>query len=216
MFDKCYQVNSMNQMTSREIWPGSADPGSPFLLFERWYTEHLVHGYAIPDNMFLATSSMDGRVSLRTVLLKDYSDEGFTFFTNYNSLKARQLDSNGNAAILFYWSESGRQVRIEGKTRKSSSQASDEYFKTRPRESQLSAWASNQSSEIPGRDFLEERMNEFREKFSGSPVPRPDHWGGYIIIPGRFEFWEDRPDRLHDRIVYEREGDGWKIKILSP
>ncbi|HEX2922340.1 MAG TPA: pyridoxamine 5'-phosphate oxidase, partial [Bacteroidales bacterium] len=137
-------------------------------------------------------------------------------FTNYNSKKSSQIRANNNVALLFYWPEKGRQVRIEGTMVKVSPEISDEYFKTRSRDSQLSAWASDQSSEVPGRDYLEERFNFFNRKFAGSYVPRPAHWGGYKVIPDLFEFWVNRENRLHDRIEYLKEGDKWSIRRLAP
>ena len=189
---------------------------NPVTQFDIWYREHLSFGNDIPESVSLGTVSADGKVSVRTVLLKDYGESGFTFFTNYRSKKARQLASNSSAALLFYWPEKGRQVRIEGIAEQVSIVISDTYFSSRPRSSQLSAWASEQSTEIPGRQYLEERLRHYEKSFSGIPVPRPEHWGGYRIIPEWFEFWEDRSDRLHDRIVYIKEGDSWKIRRLAP
>lgn len=188
----------------------------PFEQFRRWYKEHLSSKPRIHGVVYLATSGLDGKVSLRTVLLKDYDERGFTFFTNFNSDKSRQLKQNPHAALLFYWPESNRQVRIEGSVEKVSPQISDDYFRTRPRESQLSAWASDQSSQIPGRQHLENEFSHFRQLYSGKEIPRPDHWGGFLVVPDRFEFWEDREHRLHDRIVYQRYDDSWKIKRLAP
>lgn len=189
---------------------------NPFLQFDRWYREHLDFDTAIPESVFLGTAFADGKVSVRTVLLKDYGETGFTFFTNYNSKKGRQLGKNNNAALLFYWPESNRQVRIEGIAEKVAPAISDAYFATRPRESQLGAWASEQSSEISDRDCLEEKFTHYKSVYSGFPVPRPDHWGGYRIIPQWFEFWQDRENRLHDRITYTRKGDEWIIARISP
>lgn len=189
---------------------------NPFFQFDKWYKEHLAEEPGIPESVYLGTASSDGKVSVRTVLLKGYGEQGFTFFTNYRSRKGLQLDSNNNAALLFYWPEKNRQVRIEGFAGKLSPELSDAYFATRPRDSQLAAWASDQSDEIPARDLLEQRFNHFREVYSGSPVPRPEHWGGYRIAPYWFEFWEDRENRLHDRITYTRKGDEWIIARLAP
>lgn len=189
---------------------------NPVTQFDSWYREHLSYGYDIPESVYLGTASAAGRVSVRTVLLKDYGETGFTFFTNYRSRKALQLDSNNNAALLFYWPEKGRQVRIEGFAEKIPDLISDKYFNSRPRDSQLAAWASEQSMEIPGREYLEEKFSHFKNSFSGFPVPRPGHWGGYKIIPEWFEFWEDRPNRLHDRLVYIKKEDSWEIRRLAP
>ncbi|HLN20743.1 MAG TPA: pyridoxamine 5'-phosphate oxidase [Bacteroidales bacterium] len=191
-------------------------PKNPFTLFETWYKEHLEAESNIPEAAFLATSSSDGRVSARTVLLKDYDSRGFTFFTNYHSRKSREMSQNRYAALLFYWKEKGRQVRIEGLAEKVTPEISEEYFSTRPRESQISAWASDQSSVVPDRARLEERFDHYNKLFSGSPVPKPEHWGGFRIIPLLFEFWENREYRLHDRIEYRKTGDAWKISRLAP
>lgn len=188
----------------------------PFEQFRIWYNEHLSSKPRIHGVVYLATASPSGRVSLRTVLLKDFDEQGFTFFTNFNSVKACQLIQNPHAALLFYWPESNRQVRIEGLAEKVLSQISDDYFRTRPRESQLGAWASNQSSQIPGRQHLENEFEHFMKLYSGKEIPRPEHWGGFRIVPDWFEFWEDREHRLHDRIVYKSHGDSWNIKRLAP
>ncbi len=188
----------------------------PFAQFDIWYKEHLSAGLRIPEIVYLGTASSEGIVSIRTVLLKDYNEAGFTFFTNYRSKKGIHLASNRNIALLFYWPESNRQVRIEGVAEKTSSEISDVYFSTRPRESQLAAWASEQSSLISGREYLEEKFTRYQKEFSGSPVKRPDHWGGYIIRPDWFEFWQDRESRLHDRITYTRKNNKWMIARLAP
>ncbi|HEX2975501.1 MAG TPA: pyridoxamine 5'-phosphate oxidase [Bacteroidales bacterium] len=189
---------------------------NPWEQFGKWYNEHLSSRPRIPGVVYLATSSLDGKVTLRTVLLKDFDENGFTFYTNYNSAKSYQLKQNPHAALLFYWPESDRQVRIEGKAIKVPPQVSDEYFKTRPRESQLAAWASDQSSQLPGRLHLENEFGHFMQLYSGKEIPRPEHWGGFLVVPDSFEFWEDREHRLHDRIVYKRFGDSWNIKRLAP
>src|SRR5450759_5225517 len=168
----------------------TVDP-NPVVQFRIWYEERLKSAIAIPDSVSLATASSDGRVSVRTVLLKDYNDEGFFFYTNYKSRKGLQLSSNPRAALLFYWPESARQVRLEGITEKISEEDSDSYFKTRPRESQLSAWASEQSSVIPDRQHLENRYNYYENLLSGKPVDKPQQWGGFRIIPDWFEFWQE-------------------------
>jgi len=193
----------------------TVDP-NPVVQFRIWYEERLKSAIAIPDSVSLATASSDGRVSVRTVLLKDYNDEGFFFYTNYKSRKGLQLSSNPRAALLFYWPESARQVRLEGITEKISEEDSDSYFKTRPRESQLSAWASEQSSVIPDRQHLENRYNYYENLLSGKPVDKPQQWGGFRIIPDWFEFWQEGEFRLHDRLTYTKRKDLWSLKRLSP
>ncbi len=189
---------------------------NPFIQFDRWYRQHLSLDLRIPEAAYLGTASSDGKVSVRTVLLKNYSEAGFVFFTNYKSRKGSQLASNRNAALLFYWPEMNRQVRIEGIAEKVPPPISDAYFAIRPRDSQIAAWASEQSSEIPGRVYLEEKFRYYSKIFTGFPVQRPDNWGGYMIKPSWFEFWEDRENRLHDRITYSRKDNDWVISRLAP
>ena len=191
------------------------DP-NPFVQFKAWYGEHLASATTIPESVTLATSSKDGRVSARTVLLKGYNDKGFIFFTNYKSRKGTQLLSNPRAALLFYWQESGRQVRIEGITEKVSEEDSESYFKTRPRESQISAWASEQSSVIPDRDHLKDLFTFYKNKFSDKPVSKPPHWGGFLLVPVWIEFWQNGEFRLHDRLTYFKRKDKWIIERLAP
>jgi pyridoxamine 5'-phosphate oxidase len=151
------------------------------------------------------------------VLLKGIDDAGFVFYTNYRSRKARELEENPNAALVFYWSQLDRQVRVEGRVARVSSQESDDYFQTRPRESQLGALASPQSEVIETREFLEQRFRELAEQYGDGPVERPEHWGGYRVVPQRIEFWQNREGRLHDRILFKREFDGpWTIERLAP
>jgi pyridoxamine 5'-phosphate oxidase len=193
----------------------SVDP-NPFNQFGEWYGEHLDAGISIPETMTLATASEEGRVSARTVLLKEYNDSGFVFFTNYKSRKSLQLQDNIRAALLFYWAESGRQVRVEGIVEKVSEADSESYFQTRPRESQLSAWASEQSSVIPNRKHLDELYDYYDKIYSDKPVRRPPHWGGFRLIPVWFEFWQNGEFRLHDRLTYTKGKDLWVIERLAP
>jgi len=202
-------------MSNSILSENSVDP-DPFIQFNKWYEEHLSAGVAIPQAVSLATVSADGRVSVRTVLLKDSDEKGFVFFTNYDSRKGIQLAENPHAAMLFYWMESGRQVRMEGLTERISEAESSEYFSTRPRESQLAAWASEQSKVIPGRQHLEERFDFYQAMYGNKPVPKPPHWGGFRLIPDLFEFWLDGQHRLHDRIVYTKVEGEWHINRLSP
>ncbi len=202
-------------MTNKKISEKTADP-DPFVQFSGWYREHLSAGIEIPETVSLGTASTAGKVSVRTVLMKSFDEKGFVFYTNYNSKKGTQLAENPYAAMLFYWPESGCQIRIEGRTVKVSEKESEIYFRSRPRESQLSAWTSDQSSVIPDRLFLEERQAFFNEKFSGREVDKPLYWGGYRLIPDLFEFWLDGEFRLHDRIVYTRSDRSWTIKRLAP
>lgn len=188
----------------------------PFAQFDLWYSERLASGVSYPDSFSLGTAGSAGAVSVRTVLLKEYGPEGFVFFTNYESRKGSQLSQNPFAAMLFYWPESERQVRIEGRTSRVSEDDSIAYFRSRPRESQIGAWASNQSRVIPGRSFLEKRFSEYEEKFRGKDIPKPPFWGGYRITPSWFEFWQEGKHRLHQRTVYRLEKGIWITEILAP
>jgi pyridoxamine 5'-phosphate oxidase len=188
----------------------------PFDQFNKWYNEHLLAGVAIPETMSLGTAGSAGEVSVRTVLLKDFDENGFVFFTNYNSRKGSQLSLNLRTALLFYWPESDRQVRIEGVAYKVTEEESEAYFKTRPRESQLSAWASEQSSVIPDRQHLENRYNLYNNRFENKSVEKPQYWGGFRIVPDWFEFWQSGDFRLHDRITYTKSKDSWIIERLAP
>jgi pyridoxamine 5'-phosphate oxidase len=192
-------------------------PANPIALFRRWFNEAIASGSRLPDSMTLATATADGKPSARMVLLKGVEDHGFVFYTNYNSRKARELDDNPRAALVFYWSQLDRQVRIEGAVERISGSESDEYFQTRPRESQLGAVASPQSEVIESRKVLEDRFRELDREYRDQPVERPAHWGGYRLKPDLIEFWQNREGRLHDRILFERQAGGsWTIKRLAP
>jgi pyridoxamine 5'-phosphate oxidase len=189
----------------------------PLELFQRWLDEVIATGMHLPEAMTLATATPDGKPSARLVLLKGADERGFVFYTNYNSMKARELESNAQAALVFYWPQLERQVRVEGRVERTSAVESDAYFKTRPRESQIGALASPQSDVVSSREVLQQRANEFEELYRDREVERPVHWGGYRLLPQRIEFWKGRPGRLHDRILYERQGDGsWAISRLAP
>ena len=189
----------------------------PIKQFQAWFNDAIAAKLPLPEAMNLATATPEGRPSSRVVLLKQVDENGFVFFTNYHSAKAQQLESNPYAALVFYWPQLDRQVRIEGKVERTSVAESAEYFQTRPRESQIGAWASPQSSVIPGRDVLEERVKELEEYYRDREIECPGHWGGYRLRPDRIEFWKNRVGRLHDRILYERTADGaWAIKRLAP
>jgi pyridoxamine 5'-phosphate oxidase len=192
------------------------DP-DPFTQFARWFEEARGVVKDLPEAMMLATSTREGEVSVRSVLLKEFDGRGFVFFTNYNSRKAAQMHDNPRAALAFWWPPLERQVRIEGAVVRTTEEESDAYFATRPRGSQLAAWASEQSKCISGRGDLDARFEELSATYREGPVPRPPHWGGYRVIPILFEFWQGRPDRLHDRFAYRlREAKDWVIERLSP
>ena len=191
-------------------------PEDPFELFTVWLAEAEATGMTDPNAVTVATSGADGRPSARTVLLRGFGSDGFYFYTNRTSLKGRQLAGNPRAEMLFFWRELGRQILIHGDVSEAPDEDSDAYFASRPRESQIGAWASEQGAVIPDRAALERRIGEFTEKFEGEPVPRPPHWGGYVVAPYAIEFWQAGDFRLHDRFVYAREGDGWTVERLSP
>ncbi len=189
----------------------------PIKLFRNWFDAALASGSRLPESMTLATATKDGRPSARVVLLKQIDEAGFVFYTNYRSAKAKELEQNPQAALVFYWVGLDRQVRVEGTVIRISAAESDQYFKTRPRESQLGALASPQSEAIEGREVLENRLRELKVAYRDREVERPAHWGGYRLKPERIEFWENRPGRLHDRIVYDLKSNGsWTITRLAP
>jgi pyridoxamine 5'-phosphate oxidase len=164
----------------------------------------------------LATADGQGRPSVRMVLLRGADHRGFVFHTNYNSRKGRELDANPHAALCFHWIALDEQIRVEGRVERLPADESDAYFTSRPRGSQLGAWASDQSAVLPTRETLEEQYRETERRFEGLPVPRPPFWGGFRLVPHRIEFWYGRPDRLHDRVVYSRAGEAWRIERLYP
>lgn len=187
----------------------------PYRQFATWYEEARPLVIGDPTQMTLATADASGRPSARIVLLKEFDSEGFVFFTNYQSRKGTDLESNPQAALLWWWAKQGRQVRIEGTVEKISAAESDAYFASRARGSQLGAWASEQSMPLADRATLEARVAEYDKRF-GDKVPRPPHWGGYRLRPDHFEFWQDGENRLHDRFVFEPENGNWKIERLNP
>jgi pyridoxamine 5'-phosphate oxidase len=188
----------------------------PFRQFEKWFQEAEAAKLPEPNAMILASASRDGRPAARTVLLKSFDGRGFVFYTNYESRKGRELEANARAALLFPWIAFERQVIIEGVVTKVAREESGAYFHSRPRLSQLAAWASQQSAIISGRAVLEESMKALEKKYSGQDVPLPPHWGGFRVAPESVEFWQGRRNRLHDRLRYRREKDGWIVDRLSP
>ena len=191
-------------------------PSHPVVLFRRWYEDAERAGIRLPNAMALATASDDGRPSIRHVLLRDIEDDAFTFYTNHGSRKGSELADNPRAAFSIYWRELDRQISVTGDVTTVSEEASDAYFATRPREARIGAWASRQSAELASRDELMERFAEVDARFPGEDVPRPSFWGGYRIRPITIEFWRGRQHRLHDRFLYDRVGDGWTTRRLSP
>ncbi len=190
---------------------------NPIIQFERWMENALEAKVQEPNAMTLATSNRKGQPDARIVLLRGVDKNGFSFFTNYKSAKGKEMSENKRVCLNFFWPDLARQVRIMGVIEKLSAKASDEYFQSRPRESQIGAWASNQSQEIENRQALEKKFDDLEKKFSSDKISRPPHWGGYLVKPVSIEFWQGRASRLHDRILYEKGRSGkWKISRLSP
>lgn len=189
----------------------------PLALFRTWFDKACAAGIAKPNAMTLATVGADDRPTARVVLLSSYDARGFVFHTNYESRKGEDIARHPWAALLFWWDPLGCQVRLEGRVEMTAAADSDRYFAARPRGSQIGAWASDQSRVIESRAALEERVRELERRYAGRPVPRPPHWGGYRVIPEVYEFWEDRENRLHERVRYERVPDGgWRSLRLAP
>lgn len=190
---------------------------NPFEQFRIWFDQALAAQLPEPNAMTIATATSDGKPSARMVLLKDFDERGFVFYTNYESHKGQELVANPWGAIVFWWAELERQVRIEGRVEKVPPEESDEYFHSRPKGSQLGAWASAQSQVVESREVLERRLEQLKEEYENKDVPRPPHWGGFRVVPQEIEFWQGRPNRLHDRLVYRCGEDGsWTIQRLSP
>lgn len=188
----------------------------PFQLFDTWYAEARVSEINDSNAMALATADADGRPSSRMVLLKGHGPDGFVFYTNRGSRKAGELDANAHVALLFHWKSQRRQIRIEGSVARATDAESDAYFASRGRDSQLGAWASDQSRPLDDRATFEARFAEMQAKFDGQDVPRPPFWGGYRVTPAVIEFWQDRAHRLHERRVFTRTPDGWTEGLLYP
>jgi pyridoxamine 5'-phosphate oxidase len=209
-------ISDIRQEYMREsLSEGDVDQ-NPFLQFGRWWNEALGAEIIEVNAMTLATANAAGKPSARVVLLKGYDEKGFVFFSNYQSRKGQEIEENAQATLLFFWKELERQVRIEGKIEKISTEESDEYFHSRPEGSRIGAWSSPQSQVIKDRSIIEDNVRHYTEMFAGSAIPRPEQWGGYRVIPEAIEFWQGRPSRLHDRILYTAENQDWIIQRLAP
>jgi pyridoxamine 5'-phosphate oxidase len=203
------------EYTSAGLVEDDVDP-DPIVQFHNWFEKVIEADLHEPNAMTFATASREGGPSARIVLLKGYDERGFVFYTNYEGRKARELEANPLCALLFYWGELERQVRVEGRASRIPGEESDAYFSSRPRGSRLGAWASEQSQPVEDRNVLEERVRALEAEYEGREIPRPPFWGGYRVEPEIVEFWQGRENRLHDRIVYRRTGEGWKMERLQP
>ena len=204
---KDYALNSLNE---------DDVAASPIIQFEKWWHDASKSEILEYNAMTLASTGHDGMPEARTVLLKAFDDQGFVFFTNYNSAKSQQLDFNTNCCLLFFWKELERQVRINGTAERISMKESIDYFDSRPDGSKIGAWASPQSMVVAGKAWLKETFDYYAERFKHGQIPKPPHWGGYRVKPTKIEFWQGRPSRMHDRILYTPEGEGWKRERLAP
>jgi pyridoxamine 5'-phosphate oxidase len=203
------------EYTSAGLHKADLDP-DPIVQFREWFEKVIDADLHEPNAMILATATDDSKPSVRTVLLKGYDERGFVFYTNYEGRKAGELEKNPVCALLFYWGELERQVRIEGRASRLPGEESDAYFLSRPRGSRVGAWASEQSRPVEDRSVLEERVRALLAEYEGREIPRPPFWGGYRVEPEVMEFWQGRENRLHDRLVYRRTREGWKIERLQP
>jgi pyridoxamine 5'-phosphate oxidase len=209
-------INKLRHDFSKMTLDESMVDADPLKQFESWFREAVEGKVNEPNAMVVSTVNAEDRPSSRVLLLRNFDANGFVFYTNYNSRKAKDIEKNNNASLLFFWPELERQVRVEGKLVKQSAEESDRYFNSRPRESRLGAWTSPQSEIIADRNALDEELAVIIKKFEGKEVPRPEWWGGYTLQPDRIEFWQGRPSRLHDRICYIKEKGQWKIVRLAP
>lgn len=211
--------NKLEQLRREYLQPAFDKKGAnpdPFRQFDIWFDQIINSGNPEPNSMTLATANASGQPSLRVVLLKGMENGKFIFYTNYLSQKGKEIEENPRVALNFYWPELSRQVRIEGLAGKIDRETSEKYFKSRPVKSQIGAWASPQSAVIENRKILEKRFEDLEEKFGNSAIKKPVQWGGYAVAPISIEFWQGRPNRLHDRILYTPEGKKWKINRLAP
>lgn len=209
-------INSLRHDFTRQTLDEQDVNADPVLQFEKWFKEAVDAKVNEPNAMGISTVSAAGKPSSRIVLLRNFDKNGFVFYTNYNSRKGAEINENPHAALLFFWPELERQVRIEGILKKQTPDESSRYFNSRPRESKLGAWTSEQSKVIENRTVLDKAYAESEKKYPGEEVPRPSFWGGYVLIPEHLEFWQGRASRLHDRILYSLENKNWKIERLSP
>jgi pyridoxamine 5'-phosphate oxidase len=210
-------VGELRRDYSRQTLLESNAEANPFLQFQHWFTQALNAQVIEPNAMTLATITPEGRPAARIVLLKDFDERGFVFYSNFQSRKGQEMAQTPAAALVFWWGELERQVRIEGSITLVSKTEADAYFQSRPRGSQLGAWVSSQSQVIENRAVLENRLDQLEQDYRDTPIPRPPHWGGYRLVPSYFEFWQGRSNRLHDRLCYRQTtSNAWKVERLSP
>jgi pyridoxamine 5'-phosphate oxidase len=209
-------INTLRHDFSKQSLNENDVDKNPILQFEKWFKEAVEAKVNEPNAMTVCTATKDGKPSARILLIRNFDENGFVFYTNYNSRKGLEIEENPYCSILFFWPELERQVRIEGVLQKQNKEESDIYFQTRPRTSKLGAWSSPQSKVIESRNVLDEAYQKNSEKFPGDNVPRPEFWGGYLLKPNSIEFWQGRPSRLHDRIVYKKQNAEWEIMRLAP
>ena len=205
----------MSDSRARPLHRRGLDP-EPLRQFETWHGEAHAAGEPLPEAVALATATSAAAPSVRMVLLKGFDERGFSFYSGYESRKGRELAENPRAALCFYWHGLGRQVRVEGAVERLAAEESDAYFASRPYNARLSAAASRQSEVVPGREQLEEAVTRLRRRYADEVVPRPPGWGGFVVLPDQYEFWQHREDRLHDRFLYRRDDEAWVIERLAP
>jgi|ERR1019366_4738266 pyridoxamine 5'-phosphate oxidase len=216
MKDLRLYINSLRHDFSKQKLNESDVNDNPILQFEKWFKEAVDTHVNEPNAMSVSTATIDGKPSSRILLLRNFNEDGFVFYTNYTSRKGSEIVDNPHCALLFFWPELERQVRIEGTLQKQTAAESDIYFNTRPRGSKLGAWTSEQSKIIPSRDVLEQKYEKLSKKYADDNIPRPSYWGGFLLKPVSIEFWQGRPSRLHDRILYTLENNSWVINRLAP
>jgi pyridoxamine 5'-phosphate oxidase len=216
MEDLRLYINTLRHDFSKQTLNEKDVDASPIVQFEKWFKEAVDTHVNEPNAMTVSTATKDGKPSARILLLRNFNENGFVFYTNYTSRKGVEIGLNPYCALLFFWPELERQVRIEGILQKQTANESDLYFNTRPRGSKLGAWTSEQSKVIESREVLEKEYQKLSENFPGENIPRPANWGGFILKPLSIEFWQGRPSRLHDRILYTQESNNWKIERLAP
>ena len=209
-------INTLRHDFSKQTLDKKDVNNNPFVQFEKWIKEAIEAQVNEPNAMTLCTATKEGKPSARIVLLRNFTEDGFIYYTNYTSRKGIEISDNPNCAILFFWPELERQIRIEGEVQKQTSEESDLYFNTRPRESKIGAWTSSQSKVISDREVLNKEFEINSNKYPTDMIPRPVFWGGYVVKPLTIEFWQGRPNRLHDRILYTKENNNWKIDRLAP